>query len=93
MAKEKRANGQVDEQSTVRGAYAHKRGGFDGIKTGKEYGGKKRIMERKDQGERENGGVKTGRIQRLPQVLGAVFYLHCAPGVLPAVLSLKPFRQ
>ena len=50
-------------------------------------------MERKDQGERENGGVKTGRIQRLPQVLGAVFYLHCVPGVLPAVLSLKPSRQ
>lgn len=50
-------------------------------------------MEGKDQGERENGGVKTRRIQRLPQVLGAVFYLHSTPGVLPAVLSLKPFRQ
>lgn len=50
-------------------------------------------MREKTKGERENGGVKTGRIQRLPQVLGAVFYLHCAPGVLPAVLSLRPFRQ
>lgn len=50
-------------------------------------------MEGKDQGERENGGVKTRRIQRLPQVLGAVFYLHPAPGVLPAALSLKLFRQ
>lgn len=64
-----------------------------GLRQGRSMGVKKRIMERKDQGERENGGVKTGRIQRLPQVLGAVFYLHCAPGVLPAVLSLKPFRQ
>lgn len=50
-------------------------------------------MEGKDQGERENGGVKTRRIQRLPQVPGAVFYLHPAPGVLPAALSLKLFRQ
>ena len=54
MAKEKRANGQVDEQSTVRGAYAHKRGDFDGIKTGKEYGGKKENNgEKRPRGERE----------------------------------------
>ena len=64
-----------------------------GLRQGRSMGVKKRKMERKDQGERENGGVKSGRIQRLPQVLGAVFYLHCVPGVLPAVLSLKPSRQ
>lgn len=66
-----------------------------GLRQGRSMGGGRggRIMEGKDQGERENGGVKTRRIQRLPQVLGAVFYLHSTPGVLPAVLSLKPFRQ
>lgn len=58
-----------------------------GLRQGGSMGRGRRIIERKDQGGRENGGVKTGRIQRLPQVLGAVFYLHCAPGVLPAVLS------
>lgn len=50
-------------------------------------------MREKTNRERENGGVKTGRIQRLPQVLGAVFYLHYVPGVPPAGLSLRPFRQ
>lgn len=62
---ENRTTDQVEERSVVKKPGTHHRGGFDRTRQGRSIEEREQGRERTKRREREKGGVKTGKTQRL----------------------------